>query len=267
MTDASSLDSEDGVTPRAYGIMRAVEDAHWWFDAMEAITARLLAAGGSHGGGPRREVRAALDAGCGTGRNLVFLERLYGGEAVVCGVDHSPVALGHCRARGLERLVCASVNRLPFPAESFDLVTSFDVLTAGTVDDAAALAETARVLRPGGRLLARVAAYDFLRSRHDREWNITRRYRRGGLWAALARAGLRVRVSSYANTWLFPVALAKRWAEGFRAPSAGTSDLQIGAGRGPVPWALRTLMTSERRWVAAGALPFGLSLYALAEKP
>ena len=252
-----------GVTPHAYGIMRRVEDAHWWFDAMEAITARLLARGGP----PPWEVRAVLDAGCGTGRNLVFLGRLHGAGTAVVGMDHSPVALRHCRGRGLTRLVCASVNRLPFPAEAFDLVTSFDVLTAGTVDDAAALGEMARVLRPGGRLLVRVAAYDFLRGRHDREWNITRRYRRGVLRARLERAGLRVRVSSYANTWLFPVALAKRWSEFFRPPAGDASDLQIGAGRGLVPFVLRTLMTSERRWVAAGSLPFGLSLYALAEKP
>ena len=97
--------------------------------------------------------------------------------------------------------------------------------------------------------------------------NIVRRYRRGPLRQKLADAGLRVLVSSYANTWLFPVALAKRWSEIFRVPSEETSDLQIGAGRGLVPTILRTLMTSERRWVTAGSLPFGLSLYALAEKP
>ena len=146
-------------------------------------------------------------------------------------------------------------------------MTSFDVLTAGTVDDGAALAEMARVLRPGGRLLVRVAAYDFCARRHDREWNITRRYRRGELRAKLAAAGLRVTAASYANTWLFPVALAKRWSEAVRPPREETSDLQIGAGRGLVPAVLRTLMTSERRWVAKGWLPFGLSLYALAEKP
>ena len=249
------------VTPHAYGIMREVEDAHWWFDAMEAITTRLLRRCGPW------TVRDALDAGCGTGRNLVFLSRLYGPQTTVTGVDYSPVALGHCQGRGLARLVRGSVDALPLRADSFDLVTSFDVLTAGTVDDAAALREMARVLRPGGRLLMRVAAYDFLRSRHDREWNIVRRYRRGSLRRKLADAGLRVLVSSYANTWLFPVALVKRGSEVFRAPSEETSDLQIGAGRGWMPTLLRALMTSERRWVAAGLLPFGLSLYALAEKP
>ena len=254
-------DASAPVTARAYGIMRAVEDAHWWFDAMEAITMAVLRRGGP------RDVREALDAGCGTGRNLVFLQRFCGPGAAVTGVDHSSVALGHCHARGLERLVRGSVNDLPLEDGRFDLVTSFDVLTAGTVDDARALAESARVLRPGGRLLVRAAAYDFLRSRHDREWNITRRYRRGELRAKLEAAGLRVQAASYANTWLFPVALAKRLAEAVRLPREDTSDLQIGAGRGWVPAALRALMTTERGAVAAGRLPFGLSLYALAQKP
>lgn len=241
--------------------MRAVEDAHWWFDAMEAISARLLDRGSAEG-----KVRRVLDAGCGTGRNLRFLRGRYP-EGQVSGLDFSVVALRHCRERGLEGLVQGSVSTLPFAKESFDLVTSFDVLTAGSVDEEAAFGELARVLRPGGRLLLRVAAYDFLRGRHDAEWNIGRRYRRPELRRKLTRAGLTVRMVSYANTFLFPVAVAKRWAEYFFPPGEETSDLKIGAGWGAAAWVLRTLLASEGRWVAAGALPFGLSIFALAEKP
>ena len=57
----SSPEESIGIEPRAYRIMRAVEDAHWWFDGMEAITARLLAAAGiseERGpGDPRRRLR------------------------------------------------------------------------------------------------------------------------------------------------------------------------------------------------------------------
>ena len=74
-------------------------------------------------------------------------------------------------------------------------------------------------------------------------------------------------MASYANTWLFPVALAKRWSERVFPPREETSDLQIGAGRGPTAWALRTLLASEGPFVAAGLLPCGLSLCVLAEKP
>lgn len=250
-----------GVAPRAYDIMREVEDAHWWFDAMESITGRTL---DRHP--PIGEVRDVLDAGCGTGRNLRYLARRHP-KAAVNGLDVSPVALRHCRSRGLARLVGGSAAALPFADGSFDLVTNFDVLTARSVDEGAALREFSRVLRPGGRLFIRVAAYDFLRGRHDDEWNIGRRYRRGELREKLVRAGLRVRVASYANTLLFPVAVAKRWAEAVFSPKEETSDLQIGAGGSLTARALRAVLASEGRWVAAGALPFGLSVVALAEKP
>lgn len=240
--------------------MRAVEDTHWWFEGMESITGRLLAKAGMRADGHPRRI---LDAGCGTGRNLVFLSRY--GSAI--GLDGSAVALECCRERGLERLVRGTVNALPFADAAFDLVTSFDVWTAAGVDDRAALRESARVLRSGGWLLVRVAAYDWLRSRHDEEWTIQHRYGRGELCAKVRAAGLEVRCSSYANMWLLPVALAKRLAERWFPPPEETSDLELGARRSLTTRLLRALLASEGRWVANGSLPCGLSLVVLARKP
>ncbi len=248
-----------GIEPRAYRIMRAVEDVHWWFDGMETITARLLAAVGVR----EHAELAILDAGCGTGRNLVFLSRY--GE--VTGLDYSLVALGCCRQRGFTRLIHGSVNALPLADASLDLVTSFDVLTARTADDRAAFADAARVLRPGGRLLVRVAAYDWLRGRHDHEWDIGHRYRRGEMCAKLAAAGLIVERSSYANTALLPAVMLKRLTERWVKPTVEGSDLQLGAGRSPAARALRALLEAEAPVVASVGLPCGLSLFAVARKP
>ena len=250
------------ITDRAYRIMREVEDAHWWFDGMEAITRRLLDATAGPGAPPGRTV---LDAGCGTGRNVRFLAR-YG---KVTGLDFSAVALDCCRQRGLTRLVRGSANALPFASGAFDLVTSFDVLTSGGVLDAEALPESGRVLRPGGHLLVRVAAYERLRGgRHDDEWNIDHRYERGELSAKLAAAGFEVLRASYANTWLFPVAWIKREMERIFPPRAEESDLQMGAGRTLGGRLMGAVLASEARWVAreGGGLPFGLSLYAVGRK-
>ena len=243
------------IEPRAYRIMRAVEDAHWWFDGMETITRRLLE--------PILQPGAAiLDAGCGTGRNLDFLSR-YG---TVTGLDFSMVALDCCRERGHDRLICGSANALPFADRTFDLVTSFDVLTSQGVEDRAALPEAARVLRRDGHLFVRVASYDWLRSRHDLEWAITHRYHRAELRQKLDAAGFEVCKISYANTCLLPAALLKRWSERWFPPAAGESDLELGARPGLAAKFFRRVLASEARWIAGRGLPFGLSLVALARK-
>ena len=253
---------EGEITPGAYRRMFALEDGHWWFDGMEAISARLLD-GWTAPPAPR-----VLDAGCGTGRNLRFLGERYGPD--VTGVDRSAVALGCCAARGARRLVHGSVNALPFADASFDLVTSFDVVMTAGVDDRAALREFARVLSPGGALLLRVPAYGALRGRHDREWAVARRYSRRELRGKLLAAGfpasgLRL---SHANAWLLPVALAKRFLERLRPPRSD-SDLSLGAdGASPVGRVLRAALASEASLVARlpGGLPVGLSLVALARR-
>ena len=247
-----------GIEPRAYRTMRAVEDSHWWFDGMEAISGRLLRKAGIRPGAGLE----ILDAGCGTGRNLAFLAR-YGR---VTGLDYSMIALDCCRERGSKRLARGSVNTLPLPDASFDLVTSFDVLTARAVNDRAALAEAARVLCPGGWLLLRVAAYDWLRGRHDDEWAIGRRYRRAQIRAKIAEAGLVVERASYANAALLPAVMLKRLSERWWGAKAHDSDLEIGADRGLVARGLRALLTSEAPWVAGVGLPCGLSLFVLARK-
>ncbi len=252
-----------GIAAEAYQRMFTLEDGHWWFDGMETISARLLDAWTAPAA-PR-----VLDAGCGTGRNLRFLTGRYGAQ--VLGVDRAAVALGCCAARGFGgRLVRGSVNALPFPDESFDLVTCFDVMMTAGVDDRAALREFARLLRPGGALLLRVPAYDSLRGRHDREWAVARRYGRGELREKLTVAGFpapRLKLS-HANAWLLPVALTKRVLERFRPPRGG-SDLSLGAnGSSLVGRLLRAALASEAPFVARlpGGLPAGLSLMALARR-
>lgn len=86
-----------------------------------------------------------LDLGCGTGVAAPVLSEL--GWSVV-GVDASEELLRLARERDVD-VVRASVEALPFPDASFDAVVS--LWTHTDVDQfGAALAEAARVLRPGG---------------------------------------------------------------------------------------------------------------------
>jgi ubiquinone/menaquinone biosynthesis C-methylase UbiE len=92
---------------------------------------------------------AVLEAGCGTG---LILERVAGFAEEAWGFDLSSGMLGKARERGL-RVVQGSLTDIPFPDARFDVVYSFKVLAhVERIRDA--LAEMARVLRPGGYLLA-----------------------------------------------------------------------------------------------------------------
>lgn len=102
-----------------YRTMYRLENRHWWYVGMQRITTTLIA-----GLYPNRTNLQILDAGCGTGAAIQYLSQF----GTITGCDLSAVALGFCQQRGLSRLSRATVTRLPFPAKSFDLVTSFDVL-------------------------------------------------------------------------------------------------------------------------------------------
>ena len=104
---------------------------------------------------PRGKLGRVLDIGTGTGRLLELLAPLV---SAGLGVDASRAMLALARARlarpGFSHCAVrlADMYRLPLPDGGFDLVLMHMVLHHAE-DPAAALAEAARVLRPGGRLV------------------------------------------------------------------------------------------------------------------
>lgn len=101
--------------------------------------------------GPGMDV---LDVGCGLGATVARLRARHGVRAL--GVEPSAAQLAEARsapgAAALEgALLPGSAQDLPFPPDYFDVLFCECVLSL-TPDPAAALAEFARVLRPGGRL-------------------------------------------------------------------------------------------------------------------
>ena len=100
-----------------------------------------------------------LDAGCGPGTFALELARAFP-EAEVVGVDLSAPLVEMARAgaetaglSGRLRFEVADVERLPFPEDAFDAVTSLNMLHI-VEDPVAALDEMERVVRPSGHLLA-----------------------------------------------------------------------------------------------------------------
>ena len=117
---------------------RRMQGYHWMIDTLQSEV--LL---------PLARDKDVLELGCGTG---LLMDRLDGRCRSLVGMDLSSGMLRKAAQRG-HRVVQASVEHLPFSDEQFDLVYSFKVL-AHVRPIREALKEAARVLRPGGYLVA-----------------------------------------------------------------------------------------------------------------
>jgi SAM-dependent methyltransferase len=240
-----------------YAIMARREERHWWYAGMRRVALAVM--GRALDG--RRGLRI-LDAGCGTGGTTIELRRF--GEVV--GVDLAWEALEPARGRGLTGLARASIERLPFGDATFDAATSFEVVYhLGVANDAAALGEIRRVLKPDGLFLLRVPAHDWLRGEHDRLVHTRHRYSRGEVTRKLADAGFRVDQLSWANSVLFLPAVAKRLLERTNGHDSAAGEPDLWQPPAPLNALLETTVAIEALAIPRGLrLPFGLSLLAVA---
>ena len=236
-----------------YAVMRALEDTYWWYAALRGeVSARVAEVL------PRKDI---LDAGCGSGG---MLARLHGDfpEAVLSGLDFSPLAVKATLERGAtDKVIQGSVNQLPYPDASFDIVISLDVLVHAMVDEAAALAEFRRVLRPGGTLILNLAAFACFAGSHDLAVHGVRRYTRGALKNLARTPGLQMVSATYWNFLLSPLILAQR----FVSRHARGADSDLKALPAPINAVLRGLTCFELKVSRRVSLPFGSSLLAVLE--
>jgi arsenite methyltransferase len=103
------------------------------------------------------EGEVVLDLGSGGGMDVILSARRVGPTGTAYGLDMTDEMLALARANAREAGVSnvhflkGVIEAIPLPADSVDVVISNCVVNLST-DKAAVLAESARVLRPGGRI-------------------------------------------------------------------------------------------------------------------
>ena len=254
-----SASAYTGMNPAELANIAGSQEDHWWYRGMRAILRRVMS---RYVLG--RASSRVLEAGCGTGFDSYWLGRQYGWNIVP--VDRERTALQHVCSLKLPNPVQADVRVLPFREDSFDLVLSLDVLVhISRGEEIKCLREFFRVTKPGGILLLRAAAFEVLRSRHSEFVNEKQRFTSARLTRTAIQTGFRVLYCTYANSLLFPIALAKfrLWEPLMRKPAA--------TGIGQVPdWLNRLLylpLAMEAKWIGAGLrLPLGQSIFLVGQK-
>ncbi len=235
--------------------MADVEDRHFWFVAMRAIIRDTFVALGLS-----REARV-LDLGCGTGGTMKALS----GLARFVGLDMSPTAGRFTASRTGEAVACGLATDLPLRDGSLDAVLALDVLEH-IPDDARAVREVRRVLKPDGVLLATVPCHPFLFSEHDLALHHVRRYTRKGFLALLRDHGFRPARVTWTNATLFPIVAAYRLLR--RARGTGRVAPHSDASRrlGLLNPLLKGVMMGERAVLRHWNLPWGLGLMVVARR-
>jgi SAM-dependent methyltransferase len=229
-----------------------VEERHWWYRGRRHVLERAIERLGLPADA------SILDAGCGSGRNMVELAR----HGNVTGVELSDTSVRLARERAVGEVLEGSVMDMPFDDGSFHLTVSLDVIEH-LQDDVGALRELRRVTKPGGALLVTVPAYQWLWSGHDEINHHHRRYSRPTLLAAAHAAGWQVERTAHFNSLLLPIAILLRALERFK-PSTTKSSLDLWIPPAPLNWALCQPLNLEAAAIGRGIpIPAGLSLLAV----
>ncbi len=239
--------------------LRNAEDRHWFYAGKREIACHWL----NHLGGKKLLIQKdarVLDIGCGSG---ILIRDFQAMVKWIGGVEVSSIALQNIRNEALGQIARASAIELPFADGSFDVVTCFDVIEH-LENDAGGIREISRVLKNGGMVMLNVPAYQWLWSDWDVSVGHFRRYSRRELAALLVRCGFHVYRASYENAVGLLPAILLRKSRQFLGISGLRMENVI------PPFWINYLLNRSYVLAACGLsgwIPFGLSVWGIAQKP
>jgi SAM-dependent methyltransferase len=241
------------VRAEEFHALARVEREHWFYRGKRAIVRHWLETAAA-----LRADDVLVDVGAGTGQFIVELAdrcRAVGVEPDRVGLQIASTTRAH--------LVRGSIAALPIASQRAAAVTALDVVEH-VDDDVAAVAELARITRPGGLVVLHVPAFPGLWSDWDEALGHRRRYTRATLRALISAAGLVEHRCVYVNSAAFLPILAYRWLRSARRP--GSADrLEDRVPSPPINRLLYALFVVPARW-RWFAPPFGVSILGVARK-
>ena len=204
-----------------------------------------------------------IDIGCGPGGNILLLKDF----GHVTGLDMSAEALKFAKTNNFDELVQASGTDIPFENESFDMVTSFDVLEH-IDDDEAVIREAMRILKPGGLFVVTVPAYPFLWSQHDVSMHHVRRYLKQDLLSKMKKNGFDIKYHTYFIMLAVPIRILQIFRDKLlkNVPSKEKVSYKV-----EYSWLINSFLLSllriEKVMLRFAKAPFGTSILVIATKP
>lgn len=237
-----------------YKRVEKLEDVHFWYKAMEKYILDFL----DNNIKPGAKI---FDAGCGTGGLAQKMMKF--GE--VTAMDINSIALRYTKKKNIYKVLKGTVEEIPFKNNNFDVVVCLDVLYHRKVkDDTRAIREFHRVLKPGGLLIIRLPAFEFLRGYHDIVVETRHRYTTGEIKDKLTQAGFETKKISYANMLLSLPLMIKRSFERMIKQQTFSSDTIL------LPELINQIfykyLSFENKLLTVIDFPFGSSVIAIARK-
>jgi SAM-dependent methyltransferase len=204
------------------------------------------------------DCRSFLEVGCGTGFVLRRISEDFP-QSSVTAVEYYEAALPFARQRCPRAAISqADITNLPFESE-FDVVGCFDVLEH-IPDDAHALRNLKKALKPGGLLLISAPQHMWLWSEQDEHACHKRRYSRGELLAKTRDSGFGTVFATSFVSIPVPLMLLRKLKRTRSSEGANSAEFRPSA---RVNQSLRLVLRAERSLVKAGiSWPVGGSLIA-----
>ncbi|MBQ7991817.1 MAG: class I SAM-dependent methyltransferase [Solobacterium sp.] len=167
---------------------------------------------------PSKEVKNAIDLGCGGGRNVEKLMERYK-DAFVIGADYSELSVETSRKHNAEaikngrcQIIQADVSDLKLDADSFDLATAFETIYFWPGLEKC-FKEVNRVLKQGGHFLIvnESDGLDQTSKKFEKIIDGMKAYTQEEIISALEKAGFTVQLAEHhpKNPWLRILAIKK----------------------------------------------------------